>query len=140
MLLPADHPRAREGLLIRQFDSCQGDGLLPLQEWQRPCRPTLTHCFCSGQVSERWIITDADACDAWLGLLHSTPKRKQAIPRCHHARAPHMMHPKYRGEKLTMEQHAAWNQGLGLVNCETSCQLCANNPEIKLSFKIFFVI
>ena len=58
------------------FDSCQGDGLLPLQEWQKSCRPTSTHCFCSGQVSERWIIVDADVCDAWLGLLHSAPKRK----------------------------------------------------------------
>ena len=29
---------------------------------------------------------------------------QQAIPRCHHVRAPHMLHTKYRGEKLTMEQ------------------------------------
>ena len=57
LVLPADHPRAREGLLIQQFGSCQGDGLLPLQEWQRPCWPTSTHCFCYGQVSEQWIIT-----------------------------------------------------------------------------------
>ena len=76
MLLPADHARAREGLLIQQFGSCQSDGLLPLQGWQRPCRPTLTHCFCSGQVSDQWIIVDADVRDAWLGLLHSPPKRK----------------------------------------------------------------
>ncbi|KAK2165235.1 hypothetical protein LSH36_53g07081 [Paralvinella palmiformis] len=27
---------AREGLPIRQFGSCQGDGLLLLQEWQIP--------------------------------------------------------------------------------------------------------
>ena len=37
---------------------------------------------------------------------------QQAIPRCHHARATHMLHPKYRGEKLTMEQQQDVSTGL----------------------------
>ena len=57
-------------------------------------------------MSNQWIIVDADVCDAWLGLLHSAPKRKLSTSdsKMPHARAPHMLHPKYRGEKLTMEQ------------------------------------
>ena len=119
---PADHPRAREGLLIQQFDSCQGDGLLPLQGWQRPCLPTSTHCFCSGQVSDQWIIVDADVRDAWLGLLHSAPKRKLSTSDSKSSSTSHV-ESKYRGEKLTIEQQQ-----------DVSTWLASHDPGFITSF------
>ena len=211
----------------------------------RPHASALDRCPTNGSLLMQMYVMPG-----WASC--TPPPREscqQAIPRCHHARAPHMLHPKYRGEKLTMEQqqdvstwlasrdpgfitsftsfqakaapfpssyfsveaisisphtwwqgtavcgvdpafddllqrlttspassasiervgcsvlyiqfhteryqelagcpkskqaclllpYVAWNQGLGLVNYETSCQICANNPEIKLSLRFIFV-
>ena len=51
---------------------------------------------------------------------------QQAIPRCHHARAPHILHPKYRGEKLTMEQQQ-----------DVSTWLASHDPGFITSFISF---
>ena len=51
---------------------------------------------------------------------------QQAIPRCRHARAPHMLHPKYRGEKLTMEQQQ-----------DVSTWLASRDPGFITSFISF---
>ena len=67
---------------------------------------------------------------AMLGWASCTPPPRescqQAIPRCHHARAPHMLHPKYRGEKLTMEQQQ-----------DVSTWLASRDPGFITSFISF---
>ena len=90
----------------------------------RPIASALDRCQSNGSSL-------AGACDAWLGLLSEPALRRkescqQTIPRCHHARAPHMLHPKYRGEKLTMEQQQ-----------DVSTWLASRDPGFITSFISF---
>ena len=82
------------------LDRCQSDGSLLMQMYAMP---------------------------GWASC--TPPPREscqQAIRRCHHARAPHMLHPKYRGEKLTMEQQQ-----------DVSTWLASRDPGFITSFTSF---
>ena len=82
----------------------------------------------------RPIASALDRCQSDGSLLHAMPgwamppreSYQQAIPRCHHARATHMLHPKYRGEKLTMEQQQ-----------DVSTWLASRDPGFITSFISF---
>ena len=67
---------------------------------------------------------------AMPGWASCTPPQRescqQAIPRSHHTQAPHMLHPKYRGEKLTMEQQQ-----------DVSTWLASRDPGFITSFISF---
>ena len=88
----------------------------------RPIASALDRCPTNGS-----LLMQMYAMPGWASC--TPPPREscqQAIPRCRHARAPHMLHPKYRGEKLTMEQQQ-----------DVSTWLASRDPGFITSFTSF---